>query len=437
MKEDIIIIGAGASGMCAAIAAAREGANVLLIDRMPIAGKKIMSTGNGRCNYTNRVMDAACFYSDGSSDLVTTLLKRCGTDDVIYFFKNLGIEPKERDGYFYPASMQAQVMVHVLKDELRHLGVRLVNDEQVTGIVSTEQGFWVRTDRHSYSCSCVILAAGGKASPKLGSDGSGYTMAKALGHKVIDPVPALCALKCKGRFFKSVAGVRSYGAISIYIEDKKKTMKPLKQFKISDSFTRPSTHVDGEPAALAEGELQWTAYGISGIPTFQVSRFAAKALKQGQRVEAEIDLLPRYDDDAAFQMLKERRDRLSYKTAYGYMEGLLNDKLISLILKASAIDEDCPVKSLDEASIEKLVQRMKHFRMEVTGTNGFESAQVTAGGVDTREIDADTFASKVCNGLYLAGEIIDVDGICGGYNLHFAWASGLTAGKAAAEYVKK
>ena len=409
MQNQLIIIGAGASGLAAAVAAARGGAQVLLIEQKNSIGKKILATGNGRCNYTNLKMNTECFRSTHGAALVDAVLKAYPAEKIIDFFKTLGVYPWVREGYVYPASMQALTMVHVFEQALEHLGVQIIADTKVTAIEKKNHSFYVQTANGCYVAANIILATGGKASAALGSDGSGYPLAKTFGHHIVTPVPALCGLKCQGRFFKAIAGVRTHGMVTLYVSP-------------SDKTAEKNGHSD-------TGELQMTAYGISGIPVFQVSRYAASALQQGKKVTAEIDFMPEWTEDDLRTFLRARQKTLFYKTSLQFLEGLLNEKLLPLILKAAAIDENLSVQQLGGAQIDRLCERLKHFRMSVNAVNDFDSAQVCAGGVDAGEVDIHTMMSNYCEGLYLTGELLDVDGMCGGYNLHFAWATGLMAGE--------
>lgn len=405
MKRKVIIVGAGASGLTSAICAARAGADVLVIERLDKPGKKILATGNGRCNYTNDHMDITCFRS-GDMKLCRHVIHMLNTKDIVAFFEGLGIVPKSKEGYYYPYSMQAASIADVLINEALHLGVKIICGEKVLNIQKSKKQFIVKTEKNIYKSDAVILAAGGKASQKLGSDGSGYQLAKNFGLHITPVVPALTGLKCSGRFFKTVSGVRTQANVEIY-----DTSGEVPVFLAGDS-----------------GELQLTAYGISGIPVFQVSRYAAMALRKGHKVKAAIDFMPDYANEAFESLLKHRFKHMSYKTAQQCLIGMLPSKLIHLFLSAAAIDDDCMCSNVPDDRIKKLAMRIKHFELIVLDTNTFDEAQVSAGGVDTSQIAPESMMVMNIPGLYIVGELLDVDGICGGYNLHFAWASGMIAG---------
>ncbi len=404
--KHVIVVGGGASGLVAAISAARNGARVTLLEQKDRVGKKLLSTGNGRCNFTNKIMTSECFRSD-DMQLVTQVLARIGFEEIKHFFEDLGVLYKDRNGYIYPISDQASTILDVLRMELESLGIQTVTETCVTGITKTPKCFLVETNRSQFQCDAVILATGGKAASTLGSDGKGYALAKQFGHHISPVVPALVQLRGKGTYFKQVSGVRTQARVSIY--------------------------VDGSCISSDIGELQLTNYGISGIPVFQVSRFASKALHERKEVIAELDFRPEWDD-AEFQLLiKNRLQQQQDKTAEEFLIGVFHKKLAVMLLKEANIPLHQKMRDVHEHKLQKLIALCKHFNVAIEATNDFEQAQVCAGGVKTAEINAQTMESVYEKGFYLVGEVIDVDGICGGYNLHWAWATGIIAGENAAK----
>lgn len=403
-KPYIVVVGGGASGILAAIMAARNGASVTILEQKEQLGKKILSTGNGKCNYTNAAMDVSFFRGDDVS-IVHPVLEQFNTEDTVRFFAELGILPKERNGYFYPKSEQASAVQEVLLMELRRLRVTVCCNTKVLSIQKKER-FIVRTKDAAYQADAVILSTGGKASPVLGSDGSGYQLAKAFGHSIRPVVPALVQLHGKGTFFKMVSGVRVDAKISLYEKER----------------------------LLAEdtGELQLTNYGISGIPVFQVSRYAALSLFKGNTPIAVLDFMPNYSTQDFYSLLLNRREQAQEKTSEEFLLGMFHKKLIPVLLRASKIPGDSLVKKLSNEQLETLARKCKTFSIEIIKTNSFEQAQICAGGVCTNEIHEQTMESKIVNGLYITGELLDIDGMCGGYNLQWAWATGAIAGAAAA-----
>lgn len=401
----VVVVGGGASGLVAAISAARNGAKVTLIEQKDRVGKKILSTGNGRCNLTNTYMNSECFRSDDMS-LVTEILKEFGVEDTKRLFEDLGVILKDRNGYIYPFSDQASTILDVLRMEVENLNICVVTEQKVKIILKEEHQFKITTEKGHIVCDAVILATGGKASSVLGSDGSGYDLAKGFGHHISPVVPALVQLKCAGDFFKQIAGVRAHAKVSLYVDD-----------MLVNSDT---------------GELQLTNYGISGIPVFQVSRYAAKGIYSHKNVHAELDFLPDINAQEFDEYIKNRIQKHGNKTAEDFMTGVLHKKLATILLKEAKIPLHIKIKDVYEDKINQLIHLCKCFKVTVLDTNNFEQAQVCAGGVKTVEVHK-TLESIYEKNLYLVGELLDVDGICGGYNLQWAWATGFIAGKNAAK----
>lgn len=436
MGYDVIVVGAGASGLMAAIAAARKGSSVLVIEQKEKPGKKILATGNGKCNFTNLVQDAGCYRSDDST-FPMKALEGFDVKKTIAFFEGLGIYPKDRNGYLYPNSEQAASVVQVLMMECRRLNVQFHYNEKVLKFANpnftiiTEQRILptdqeksqgkgkkgsqaknntskpsdVKIEKKSYYAKKLILATGGCASPNLGSDGSGYPLAKHFGHTIIKPLPALVQLKSPESYCKTISGVRVIGKVGAYFG---------------------STLLSEE-----NGEMLFTDYGISGIPIMQISRFVAKALDQGKQVELKIDFLPEKTWDEVIELLFKRLELSTGKTVEEMMVGLFNHKLSYILIKQAKLDPLDAAKKLTDRGIQALADQIKAFTMRITDTNSFENAQVSAGGVSTKEISEKTMESKLVKNLYIVGELLDVDGTCGGYNLQWAWSSGYLAGNAA------
>jgi predicted Rossmann fold flavoprotein len=399
--KEIIIVGGGASGLMASIVAARRGKDVTIFEHKDKVGRKILATGNGRCNYTNQYTDISCFRSD-NIDFVNDVLKRHSYRETIDFFMDLGIYPKNINGYIYPNSEQASSLRDVLELEAIHLGVNIFNNVKVDDITKVHDHFVVISNQGIYKAKKLILACGGRAYPKLGSDGSGYDLARSLGHRIIKPLPGLVQLRSKDKFFKIVDGVRTEAYIEVLVND---------ELVVSES-----------------GQIQFTKYGVSGIPILQVSRFVSRALNIHKKVTLVIDLLPQLDWKESMDLLEARVGISPYKTMEELFIGLFNNKLALCLLKRLNISKDMACNMLDKNTLIKLVNMIKYFDIKISDTNTFDQAQVTVGGVDTREVSSNTMESKLTKGLYLAGEVLDVDGTCGGYNLQWAWSSGYLAG---------
>lgn len=405
MKRNIIIIGGGASGLTAAITAARLGAQVTILEHMDRVGKKLLSTGNGRCNITNLTMNKAC-YRSGQAWFPMKVIEQFPVSDTLAFFESLGVLIKSRNGYIYPNSDQASAVLDALRLECDRLGVRIVTGCQIQGAKKTEQGaFVVQSNQGTFRAYALILAAGSKAAPVTGSDGSGYALAKSFGHSIIKPLPALVQLRCEGKHFKQLAGIRTEAELRVVSE--------------------------GRTLAKESGELQLTDYGISGIPTFQISRYVSVALDKKKPVTVLIDFLPSMDREAMRSFMKKRVQQFSYRRCEDFMTGVLNKKLAGVLLKMSGISLNEMVSSVRWENWERLILNLKQWEARVTATNDYAQAQICCGGADTRELDAETMESRLVRGLYLVGELVDVDGICGGYNLQFAWSSGFAAGTCA------
>lgn len=406
LMNKVIVIGGGASGLAAAIAAAENGAKVTVVEKNNKAGKKLLVTGNGRCNITNTDMSVSKYRGENLS-FVKEILERYSTNDIIRFFESIALMTKDINGYVYPSSLQAQTVVDKLVGKCLSLGVKVALGTECTDIEKTDDGrFIVKTPNYNYDADRVIVATGLVAGVNIKGDKVSdndifaVKFAKKMGHRINNVVPALTGLKCKNNHQSKVGGVRWESRVSTYIDNVK-------------------VYED-------RGELQFADYGISGIVVFQNARFASLGLKNRQNTEVEIDMIPDISVEECKKMLKCQFDLFNSMSIYDILTGMFNSKLVSYILANAGINGSIKARDLKDVSL--LVKTIKEHRMPVTGTRGFEFAQVCAGGIDTGEIKA-TMESKNISGLYFVGEALDVDGMCGGYNLHFAFASGLEAGK--------
>ncbi len=392
--------------MTAAIAAARRGALVTLFERNERVGKKLLVTGNGKCNLGNRALSEQAYYGS-SSQWIKDSLERFGTEDTIRFFQGLGLLLKERNGYLYPACEQAAVVLDVLRTELRTLGVCVRTNSRVRRVEKTPDGkIALHIGEEIDYFDSVVLACGSKAAPRTGSDGTGYELAAGLGHKVTPVVPALVQLRCRENFLKAVSGVRTQALIEVVHH--------------------------GKTQVSEMGELQLTDYGISGIPVFQVSRVVNYLLLKEKEVTVRLNLLPDYSS-GEYEMLKaSRRLLLRDRTVEEFFTGMLHKKLMTLFIKNAGLKPGQMAETADKEAIEKVFALCRQWTLHVNQSNSYDNAQVCAGGVDTREITRD-MESKKAPGVFFAGEIMDVDGKCGGYNLQWAWCSGYLAGTASAD----
>ncbi len=425
----IAVIGAGASGMMAAIQAAGKGAEVTCFERKEKIGKKIYATGNGHCNFSNqKMLDPTFQIKDGfytkEPSKVEQALQRIGVRKICTFFEQEGMLIRSREGYLYPYSGQAGTVVELLTRKLKQVNATIFCDVQVLAVKKRPDGRFQLVFQPGENCDKknlrnhtlfdrVILAGGGKAAPALGSDGSGFTLAAGLGHHVTGCRPSLCGVKCEGIFFSEWAGIRTAATVRVLSQDRKEILTEN------------------------TGEVQLTDYGISGIPTFQVSHVIGEHLNSLHNTESvkengvplELDFLPDFTEEYLQQQLQTRlRNTVTESlTLANLFMGMVNSKLLACILKQKGLQWEQRISFPDATA---LLQTLKHFPVNATGLNDFTQAQVTAGGVPLEEIDQN-FQSLKVPGFFLCGELLDVDGICGGYNLQWAWTSGWIAGESA------
>lgn len=411
-RTEILIAGGGAAGMMSALAASKNGNNVLIIEKMGQLGKKILATGNGRCNYTNYYQSKEC-YRGNEPLFAWKALQKFGQEETVNLFKSYGILPFDNNGYVYPLTEQASSVRDILNMQIENSGIDIHTDERITGAqlhinkkTRKQDGFTVLTDKNRYFTKKLVITTGGKASPFHGSDGSGYKIATDFGHSLVTPLPALTLCIMDEKYTKDWAGARTLGSIKAYDE--------------ADNVMYEDS-----------GGLQFVAQGISGIPVFQVSRYISKELSKGRKPYLIADIMPLYSEkEIVYELLCRKEKYAAYSTG-DIFKGMLNNKIAAALLKKCGISIKRPAKELTYVNIKKLAYVMKNWRMDIKATGDFDKAQVTCGGINTSEINVQTMESKICKGLYFAGEILDIDGICGGYNLQWAWTSGNIAGSAA------
>ncbi len=419
----------------AAITAAREGAQVLLLEKNDRVGKKILSTGNGKCNFTNQDMSASAFY--GEEEMIVSVLAQFGLEETLSFFHGIGILPKCKKGYYYPNAGTASSVRNALEAELGYCGVDVRTGVTVTDLILLHENnsgirFLVQTDQGDFTSNSLLLATGLLAAPKSGSDGSLFPLIEKLGHHFTPLAPALCGFYAQGLDFKKVAGVRTDATVTLYIE--------------------------GKRIAADTGELQLTDYGLSGIPVFQISHAASLALIQAEshnknnsksstpkaviakeekstQVSVAIDFLPNLSEQEAKEEIL-RRLAVFGRTAIAQLNGLLHEKLLLALLKKAQIAPQTLTEDIPTYKKEQFCTLCKDCRVILTQPRGYEFAQVCAGGIRSEEVHPDTLESRLIPGLYFAGELLDVDGICGGYNLQWAWSSAYVAAHAAARLLK-
>lgn len=407
------VIGAGASGCMAAVSAALEGGNVLLLDANDKICRKVYATGNGRCNLTNLHMTEDCYHTGGGASL-SAFFSRFDEADLMRFWESRGVYLHDRQGYVYPRTDQASTIAEGFEKLLRNLHVATELSKRVTSVRAAESDgrrkFLLKTaDGAAYKADQVILAGGGMAGPQYGCGEEIYRLAASMGHTIRRPLPALVPLLSDDRDLKASAGVRCDAEITLVC--------------------------DRKAVSSERGELQMTEKGISGIPVFQLSAAAARALDQGIEVTACIDFLPGFEEQLWKEETKRRLSEDKNCMLSVYFLGLVNRKILDLVLRRRGLQAEMKASRLTREALGGIMEDLRAFRIRITGTGTFRQAQVTSGGVPLEEMDED-LQSLRCPGLFMAGELLDVDGICGGYNLQWAMTSGWIAGKGAARIQK-
>lgn len=403
------IIGGGASGMMAAIAAAQRGADVTVLERRDRVGKKLLATGNGRCNLGNLDMDVLRDYRSGSAERLPAFFERFGTQEMLRFLEENGLYVTDKNGYLYPYSGQASSVLSFFLEQLEWLNIKVVCDTEIRSInkePSSKSRFAVRTQEKTWHFDTLILSCGSPAGVPAREKLGGYELAQGLGLSVKKPLPALTALRCQEKFYKSLSGVRCPADITLFVDKK---------------------------AICAEtGELQLTDYGISGIPVFQLSRYASEALSSKKEVSASIDFFPQLKPGQWEELCRRQYRVCEGMSAAFLVEGMLHKKLAAFFLSTSGLKPGDIVGPAAKKKIFQMFSRMRGLETHICAVNPVENAQVCMGGVRLAEVN-DNLESIKIPGLFLCGEMLDVDGRCGGYNLQWAWTSGHIAGEEAAK----
>jgi predicted Rossmann fold flavoprotein len=400
--KPMIIIGGGAAGLCAAITAARNGIQVTVLEQNNKIGKKILVSGNGKCNITNAHISPERFHTQ-NPEFIEKVLQGYGVESVKNFFDSLGlplIEGKERK--MFPMSLQASTIREILEYEAEALGVEIITECEVTAIKKEKGSFVLQTSQGNFACEKLLLASGSPAAPQLGGSDSGLQFAESMGHTLIPSHPALTQLVSEDKWVKQASGVKVVGIVKLY--------------------------ANGETITEKKGDLLFTNYGISGLAILDISREVSTRLANYEYCELNLDLMPELSKEKLTNFLMKRIQKESQKPITLWLRGIINKKLIHIILEQSK----CQAKTereLNRKEIGKLVYAIKNLKLPISDTKGFKGAEVATGGVDTCEVDPETMESKLVPNLYFAGEILDVDGDRGGFNFHFAWVSGLRVGK--------
>lgn len=403
----IAVIGAGASGMMSAITAASNGGEVTLYEKNDRVGKKLLATGNGKCNLSNLNFSVDQYYCS-DRDKLQEIFQTFSVENLISFFQKCGLMIKSKNGYLYPYAEQASAVLDVLRMELVEKGVKLLTDKEVSNITFQRDRQLFQIKEPDGKCSFydkVILACGSPASQKKGAGRTGYKLAEGFGHQIKPIMPGLVQLISDDVFCKSLAGVRTQVGIRLL--------------------------ADGEELATECGELQFTDYGISGIPVFQISRIAGYALRERKDIEVLVDFFPERDKNDFDELVKTRFTENQMRTLEEFLTGTLNKKINMVLIKQCGCKASMTAKEAGFNKVNEMMQKCRAFPIHISGINSMECAQICAGGVVFEEVDTN-LESKLIPGLYLTGEMVDVDGKCGGYNLQWAWTSGYVAGRSAA-----
>ncbi|HNT36319.1 MAG TPA: NAD(P)/FAD-dependent oxidoreductase, partial [bacterium] len=392
MKQaaDAIVIGGGASGMMAAIVAARNGTSVRILERMQRVGKKLLATGNGRCNLSNQRVSIEDYHGT-SPKFAAQVLHQFDCVQTMKFFEELGIAWRIEDhGRVFPLSDQASSVLDVLRFELDRLGVPVECETIIQKVVRDDDGLsCLSSEGLAFKAHKVIVATGGKSAPNLGSNGGGFRIAQALGHHIVEPHPALVPVTLDCPALKHINGVKV----------------------IADA----QALVDGVPQGREVGEVLFTEYGVSGSPILALSRIISESLLKGSESSIQLDLFPEMSFDELLSFLRNRFSVASEKSVSFSFVGLVHKRLISLILKEAEIQNaECSCSKIGESDISRIAKALKGLKFRCSGTLSWMYSQVTAGGVDVREVDRRTLESKVVPGVYFAGEVLDVDGNSGG-----------------------
>ena len=395
---DVIIIGGGASGMMAALTAAENGRSVLLLERQSRVGRKLLATGNGRCNLTNYNTSPARYHGEDGG-FCAYALRAFDVDSTLQYFASLGLLTVNEDsGRVYPMSNMAGSVLDVLRYGLEHPRIEVRTGQVVTAVKRTAEVFTVRTETDAFTAGKLILAAGGCAGSKVGGVMDGYRLAKALGHHRTALYPSLVQLKTDPTYPRALKGVKAECGITI----------------LRGSGT----------VAENRGEVLFTEYGVSGPAIFDISRAVATG---GEGLVCALDFFPDWDLREVLDWLRMRRQTMQAHEASTLLVGSCHTRLGQMLCKAAGFTSQ-PAADLTDSDLERIARQAKHFALPITGTCGFDQAQVTAGGLCTDEFDPETMGSRLVPGLYACGEVLDVDGDCGGFNLQWAWSSGHLAG---------
>lgn len=394
---DIVIIGGGVSGIVSAIKSFNGRNRITILERNDKCLKKLLLTGNGRCNYFNDDTSISNYHSM-REDLLDKVINSDNMSRILDFYNELGIIPKIKNGYYYPFSNQANTVRDALMFEVMKLGISIKYNYLVEKIEHSNNKFIIND---SIVCDKVIIATGSCSYPKTGSDGMGYDFLRKFGHNIIKPLPALVQLNSDFKYCRELSGIRSDVILSLYEDD--------------------------EFISSSVGEVQLTDYGISGICTFNLSHFVTRGLYVGRKEVIKVNFLP-FIKDNYMEWFNTYSNKHNDKNIYMLLCNILNYKLVKVILKVCSIDNETYYNELDYNSRSLLIDNLTNFKFNIVSTKDFNFSQVCNGGVSLDEVNLSTFESLIVDGLYITGEVLDINGNCGGYNLICAVISGILVG---------
>ena len=409
--QEIIIIGGGASGLVAAINIERKGKKVTILEKNSTCGKKILATGNGRCNYFNEDQSIN-HYRSKNHELIDNVINKSNLDEVLSFFDSIGIVPKIKNGYYYPNSNQAVSIQNALLIEAKNLNIDIKTDTTVFNIKNEKDEnqnniFNVITNQGNFYARKVILATGTKASVKTEENTLGYEFSKKFGHSCIKVLPALVQLRGNEKYFKEWNGIRIDASITLYDNNSNVITKEI-------------------------GEIQLTDYGVSGICAMNLSGRVSRMVLEGKRPYVSINFLDSLnieDEIQAKNFIDNRNKNMKNRNIVELLEGIINYKLLNVLLKNLNISNKCAWDEISFDNKKQFILSLINLKINITGTNSFDKSQVCSGGIPLNEIDLNTMESKFIKGLYIIGELLDVDADCGGYNLTWAWTTGIVSSK--------
>lgn len=398
----IIIIGGGASGVITALKAKNDNNEVIIIENNDQLLKKLQLTGNGRCNYLNEDYNLSNYTSSDSSRIEQIITEK-NIWSVKQFFDNIGLIYKIKNGYYYPFTNQASTVRDILINEINEKDIKVFYKNHVEKIERKDNKFFITTNEREFYSDIVVLATGSYAYPKTGCDGSGYGILKKFGHTIVEPLPALVQLESDFPLSKKWSGVRCDVKLDLIEND--------------------------EVIAEEEGELQLTDYGLSGICIFNLSNYITRGLYEKKKEVVSINFVP-FVETLIIPWLERYNRKNEFRSIKKLLEGFLNKKIVDVVLETSEIDGNMNYSELSVSEKLKLSKYLTAFPIKITGTKGFDNCQICSGGVKLSEVDLETMESNIVNNLYITGELLDLNGKCGGYNLTTCWISGILAGEA-------